>query len=344
MAVCCLTFMVACSSGGGSNDALNPYGFVVASYDSTSAPTLTSNDVRALEKPSTNSSTVFVGTGNGLFTFNSSAAAVFSKRPDVALTGKANQINNLVKDGTTGDMYICTDGGLFKYTKSTDSIAAEAAFAGEKVLSLAIKSTTEFWVGLASSTNCIAKSDSGTVTFYGSAQGIVASSVRNIYTNDTMVVACGVASDTTATGGLFRYYSGKVSGKDFVQIPANVGLAKGATSFFIVGTTWYAGGPDSGLISSTDNGLNWTQTALNNCTPVDFDSEIMNSLGTTRYWVSTDKALYLTYDLINFQPYDTTKNMAGNSTSNVLSFTQGSIWAANDGASGGLSSLAFDGN
>lgn len=336
--VVCLSFLVACSSGGGGlDDPINPYGFVISSYNSTSTPTLTNNDVRALAKPSSASTTMYVGTANGLFSFDSTVLTpVFTKVTD---SGLGNQvINNLIPDGD-GDMYICTDSGLYKYTATTKAITTVTGFAGKKTLSFTRENSTVFWVGLedlTASPTSVAKSDSGAVTFYGSGEGMTASSVRNIYVDTNRIIACGTGS--AGKGGLFQF---DPSAGKFVKQIVNVGLAKGATIFFTVGTTWYAGGPDSGLITSTDSGGTWTQTNLNSCAPVDFDTEIMNFAGNPRYWISTDKGLYLTYDFINFNAYTT--GMAGNSTENVVSPSMGSVWAANNG-SGGLSRLAFDGN
>ena len=336
--VVCLSFLVACgSSSGGLDNPINPYGFVISPFNSTSAPTLTNIDVRALAKHSSLSATMYAGTADGLFTFDSSAVTpVFSR---VTATALATQtINNLISDGD-GDMYICTDSGLYKYTATTNAITAVTGFEGKKTLCFTRKDSNVFWVGmedLTASTTSVAKSDTGVVTFYGSNENMTASSVRNIYVDANRVMACGTGS--AGNGGIFQFDT--TSGK-FVKQVINVGLANGATIFFTVGTTWYAGGPDSGLITSTDSGGTWSQTNLNSCAPVDFDTEIMNYIGTPRYWISTDKGLYLTYDFINFNPYTT--GMAGNSTENVVSPSTGIVWAANNGA-GGLSRLAFDGN
>ncbi len=147
-------------------------------------------------------------------------------------------------------------------------------------------------------------------------------------------MACGTGD--TGKGGLFKY---DPSSAAFVKQIVTTGLEKGASVFFKVGTNRYAGGPDSGLIVSTDNGNAWSKTSLQNCSPVYFTVETYNILGYQRYWIATDKATYLSYDMVNFVEYSTSKNLAGNAARQI--YAGASVWVANNG---GLSRLAFDGN
>lgn len=331
-----LPFLVACSGGGGGlDDALNPYGFVVTAFDTTSAATLPSNDVRSVIRP-TSAGSMYVGTNLGVASFDPAAATpVFT-----ALAGAPANVNKMVADGTQGDFYVCADNGLYKFDGVAKTFSAvDAQFTGKKVLSFARQTSSVFWVGLEDLTaaQTIAKVDNGVISFYGSANGITASAVADIYADTNMVMACGTGD--TGKGGLFRF---NPSADNFVVQVVTAGLEKGASLFFMLGTNWYAGGPDSGLLVSTDNGLNWAKTNLQNCTPVDFSVETYNMLGYQRYWIATEKAAYLSYDMINFGAYSTANALAGDSAKQIYSGSL--IWVANDGATGGLSRLAFDGN
>ena len=55
VAVSCLAFMVACGGGGGLDDALNPYGFVVSKFDSTNTNLPPGTNIRALARLNVNS-------------------------------------------------------------------------------------------------------------------------------------------------------------------------------------------------------------------------------------------------------------------------------------------------
>ncbi len=339
--ICVIPLLVACSSGGGGglDSAINPYGFVVTSFDTASANTLTNQDIRSTVRPTT-TGLMYAGTANGLFSFNPDLSApTFTKNTDAGLTNQS--INKIVADGI-GDMYICTDSGLFKYTATTASITAVPGFGGVKVLSFARQATSTFWVGLedlTATTNSVAKVDNGAITFYGTAKGMTASTVSDIFVDSTTIMACGTGS--TGKAGLFRF---DTSGDQFVKQVTNIGLASGATLFFKIGTAWYAGGPNSGLITSADSGNAWTQTNLTTQTPYSYTPEIVSSNSSTRYWIGTDKGAYLTYDMVNFVLYSTTNGLAGDSARGVSQSSSTVMWVANDGVSGGLSRLAFSGN
>lgn len=332
-----LPFLAACGGGGGGglDSALNPFGFVVSSFDTTSVPTLASNDVRSVIRPLANG-LMFVGTAAGIQSFDPAQ----STPTFTAVTGAPANVNKLVADGTAGNFYACTDTGLFKYDATAQTFTQDAGIGAKKVLTFARQSDTVFWVGLediSALTESVARVENNVVTFIGTAKGNTASATWNIYVDDAMVVACGTGD--TGKGGLFRY---NPSGAEFVKQVVNTGLDKGASLFFKLGTTWYAGGPDSGLIYSADNGLNWTKTNLQNCTPYHFSVEAYNFIGNQRYWIATDKATYVTYDMAAYGEFKGSSNLAGDASRQVYSGS--TVWVAHDGATGGISRLAFDGN
>lgn len=327
-----LPLLVACSSGGGSDAALNPYGFVIAAFKSTA---VTGLDVRSVIRPAA-AGLMYVGTSTGVYSFDSSVATpVFT-----AVAGAPTNVNKMISDGTNGDFYVCADSGLYKYDATAKIFTLDAGIGAKKVLDFARQTATVYWVGLedlTATTNSIAKVDTGAATFFGTAQGNTASAVADIYVDTNMVMACGAGD--TGKGGLFRY---DPSGTQFTRQPVTVGLEKGASLFFLIGTNWYAGGKDSGLVVSTDNGLTWTKTSLPVCSPVDFSVDVYNSLGYQRYWLATDQATYLSYDMTNFRAYTaTTDGLAGNSSAQI--YSGGLIWVANNGT-GGLTRMGFDGN
>jgi hypothetical protein len=325
--------MVACSGGdSGLDDALNPYGFVVAAFDSTSTPSLASNDIRTLVRPSS-TGPMYIGSDAGIQSFDPTKATI--SFTDIG--GSPTNINELVADGD--DFYVCCDTKLTKYDTTTNSFTDDTAIVSKKVLTFARQNDTTFWVGLEDNTaaQTVAKVENGVATFYGISQDMTASSVAHIYIDDDMVMACGTGD--TGKGGLFKY---DPSSDSFVKQVINTGLAEGATLFFTLGNTWYAGGPNSGLIKSSDNGNSWTTTALTACTPFDFAIETYNYLGYTRYWIATDKGTYLTYNMTNFANYDSSEQLAGDASRDVLA--DSTIWIANNGTGGGISRLAFDGN
>ena len=325
--------MIACSGGdSGLDDALNPYGFVVTAFDSTSNPSLASNDVRSLVRPS-KTGPVYLGSAAGIQSFD----PVQSTLTFTNLTGSPTNINKLVTD--SDDFHVCSDSGLFLYDTTATSFIKDNIIGSKKVLTFTRQNASTFWIGLEDNTaaQTIAKVENGSYTFYGVSEGMTASSVAHIYIDDDMVMACGTGD--TGKGGLFKY---DPSSDNFVKQVINTGLGQGATLFFTLGNTWYAGGPASDLITSTDYGNSWTNTTLTNCTPYDFVVETYNYLGNTRYWIATDKGAYLTYDMVNFVNYDSNDSLAGDSARDILEDSP--IWIANNGTGGGLSRLAFDGN
>ena len=337
----CLPFVIACSGGGGGlDDGLNPYGFQALKFEAAQTG-LATDDVRSILRPSSNGA-MFAATANGLYSFDpGSANPTFTKNTDTNLPAGSQSINKLVAD-SDGNMFICSDNGLFKYTASTASIAAVAGFAGKKVLTLAVKEANVYWVGLedlTASTTSVAKWDNGTLTSFGSTEGITASSVSNIYVDSDMIMVCGTGD--TGKGGLFRF---DASSNKFVRQAVNVGLTNGATVFFKINTTWYAGGPNSGIIYSTDSGNAWKESNLKSVTPVDYYKETVTYSGMTRYWFSTEKGVYLSYDMSSFALYSSQNGMAGDSASQVRGSVDNLLWVANNGVTGGITRLAFDGN
>jgi ligand-binding sensor domain-containing protein len=275
---------------------------------------------------------MYVGTDAGVASFDPNQTTLTF----TGLTGSPASVNKLVADQSAGDFYVCADNGLFKYDVAAGTFNSDVAFTGKKVLTFVRQSATVFWVGLEDLTAAatIAKVENGTASFYGTAQGITASSVAGIYIDDNMVMAAGTGD--TGKGGIFRF---DPSGNQFARQTVTIGLSKGATLFFKLGTNWYAGGPDSGLVVSTDNGGTWSQTNLKDCTPVDFSVENYNFIGNQRYWVASEKATYLSYDMVNFAAFTTANQLAADSSNQVYSGS--TIWIAHNG---GLSRMAFDGN
>ncbi|MGM0600311.1 MAG: hypothetical protein ACQETH_10915, partial [Candidatus Rifleibacteriota bacterium] len=253
--------MIACSSGGsGLDDALNPFGFVVTAFDSTSNSSLASNDIRSLVRPSS-SGPIYLGSAAGVQSFDPSQATLSF----TSLSGSPTNINKLTAD--SDNFYVCSDSGLSKYDTTANSFSNEAAIGAKKALTFARQNDTTFWVGLEDDTaaQTVAKVENGVATFYGVSEGMTASSVAYIYIDDNMVMACGTGD--SGKGGLFKY---DPSADGFVKQVINTGLAEGATLFFTLGDAWYAGGPNSGLIKSSDNGNSWTNTGLTGCTPFAF--------------------------------------------------------------------------
>ncbi len=337
-----LPFLIACSSGGGGlAPALNPFGFVISSFNTAKNATLTTSDVRALVFPKVAGS-MYAGTDAGLFSFDPSVVTPVFTRVDTGAIAALPSINALVADGTDGDFYICTDNGLKKFNAAASTITdVDAAFTGKKVLTVKRQSTTVLWVGLedvAATTQSVAKIDSGVVAFYGTAQGMTASSVADIYAASDIVIACGTGS--TGKTGLFKFNS---TAGTFAQEAVNTGLEKGASVLAKIGEGWYAAGPDSGVIVSTNNRDTWAKTNLQNCSPRALVVEpAANALG-TRYWIPTEKGLYLSYNMSDFHLFTTTKGLAADVTSHV-SAAGSIVYSSHNTAAGGISRLGFDGN
>lgn len=326
------SFMAGCGGDGKLADALNPFGYLISSFTTAKNPTLLSSDVRSLIRPAANGN-MFAGTATGLFSFDPTVVTPTFTTVDGALA-----VNRLVADGTAGDFFICTDNGLKKSTAAVITDVNFADFNGKKVLTIKRQSDTVLWVGLedvTATTNSVAKIDAGVVTFYGTAQGMTASSVSNIYIDENIVIACGTGD--TGKGGLFKFNS---TNSTFVAEAVNTGLEKGASLLVKIGTSFYAGGPDSGLIVSTNNRESWTKTALQDCSPVNVVTELAtNALG-NRYWISTEKGVYLTYNFVNFKLYTTVEGIPGNATREIYSVGD-VVYSAHNG---GIARFAFDGN
>jgi ligand-binding sensor domain-containing protein len=336
-AIVAALFLTACGGGDGSLDsALNPYGFVISAFDSSNT-NLASDDVRSVIRSSA-SGPMYAATNLGVASFSlADATPVFTPLP-----GSPTDVNKLVPDGTSGDFFVCADNGLFKYNATTGNFSPETDFAGKRVLDFTRQSDSVYWVGLEDlvTAKSIARVESGVATkFYGPdpSEGNTASSVACIYVDSDMVMAAGTGD--TGNGGLFKF---DPSGDKFIKQSVTTGLAKGATLFFRLGTNWYAGGPDSGLVVSTDNGNSWNETGLKDCTPVDFSIERYNYIGNQRYWIASEKGAWLSYDMANFQSYTTSKQLAADAAAQI--FTGSGVWVAHPGVGGGLSRLAFDGN
>lgn len=340
LVVLLLPMLIGCSGGDGQlAAALNPFGFLVSSFNSTKNPTLTSSDVRSLVKPTT-AGNIFAGTAAGLFSFDPNSAVPTFTRVDAPAIPA---INKLVVDGTAGDFFICTDTGLKKYTAASKTIADvnAADFGGKKVLTIARQSDNILWVGLediTAATNSVARINAGVVNFYGTAQGLTASAVADIYVTDALAIACGTGA--AGKGGLFKFNS---TTGNFAAEAVNVGLENGASMLTLIGSNWYAAGPDSGMIVSTNNRDTWTRTALQNCSPVSLTvEEATNALG-RRYWIASEKGVYLSYNLADFTLFSTTNGLPVNNTNQII--VAGDIlYSAHAAVTGGISRFVFDGN
>lgn len=337
-----LPFLLACSAGGdGLAPGLNPFGFVISSFNTAKNPTLTSSDVRALVFPKA-SGNMYAGTDAGLFSFDPSVVTPTFARVDTGAIAALPAINGLVADGTDGDFYICTDNGLKKFNAAASTITdVDASFTGKKVLTVKRQNTTTLWVGLedaTAATQSVARIVSGAVTFYGTAQGMTASAVADIYATDDIVIACGTG--TAGKLGLFKFNS---TAGTFAMEAVNTGLEKGASAIAMIGTAWYAAGPDSGIIVSTNNRDTWAKSNLQNCSPRAIVVEpSANALG-TRYWIPTEKGLYLSYNMTDFHLFASTKGLAADVTSHV-SAAGSIVYSSHNTAAGGISRLGFDGN
>ncbi len=333
------SFLIGCGGDGKMAEALNPFGFLIFSFNTTKNPTLTDSNVRSLIRPAADGK-MYAGTSAGLFSFDpTQITPAFTRVDTIALPA----INRLVADGAAGDFFICTDNGLKKYTAATQVISDvnAADFNGKKVLTIKRQSDTVLWVGLedvTAATDSMAKIDAGVATFFGTAEGMTASSVSNIYTDTNLVIACGTGS--AGKGGLFKFNS---TNNTFAAEAVNVGLAKGATALVNIGTSWYAAGPESGLIVSTNNRDTWATTALQNCSPVNVITEVTNTALGNRYWISTEKGVYLTYNFVDFKLYTTADGIPANSTSEIYGASD-LVYSAHNAVAGGIGRFAFNGN
>jgi hypothetical protein len=122
-------FSLACSSGGGSDSALNPYGFVISAFNKASVPSLPSNNIRSVIRPLANSP-MYVGTDAGVASFDPNQTTLTF----TGLTGSPASVNKLVADQSAGDFYVCADNGLFKYDVAAGTFNSDVAFTGKKVL------------------------------------------------------------------------------------------------------------------------------------------------------------------------------------------------------------------
>ncbi|MBI3039596.1 hypothetical protein HYY75_11235, partial [bacterium] len=284
-----LPILIGCGGGGGGlfsgDKGVNAYGYSFSFLNSSSTPSLTNPDIKAIALPFSNGGTGYAGSANGLFSFNLLAnPVVFSKAID---PGLSNQVINCLLLETSGDLLVGTDNGIFRRTVSTGSFSAIVGLEGKRVFALAEPSSGTIWAGLedlASQTNSIARSkNGGAFSFWGAGNGLTASSVVSIFADADMVVACGIGDIGKA--GAFRFSE---SGNKFTQLDTPLG--SGATLFTRSGNTWYVGGPSGGLYVSSDSGTKW-DTLIKDITPYAFVQEF--SAQSTKTWVSSDKGLYL---------------------------------------------------
>lgn len=317
LALVLVSALVGCDGGGLFNpaDAINPYGFIFKLFNNANAAPLPT-DVRSVVYDTANAR-LFVGANTGLFTANPNADP-----PAVAAIDNATLNDKIIQClliEKSGDLLIGTSVGLFRRNKDTGAVVEveNASFGGKSVMCLAQPDADTVWVGLAGQASPIARITNAGVTLYGNADGMTANTIRQIYADTSRVLVAGTGD--ADKGGLF-----KLNGAAFtlVNSPFNLNGATGATLVTMLDTTWYVGGIDKGLQKTTDQGDTWTEvlSATSNITPY----QLLND--GSRYWVSSNKGLYITYDLSTFQLFNTANRLSTNHTYQ-LAATPSMIWA-----------------
>lgn len=331
LSILLISALVGCSSGGGGGGSadVNPYGYSFTTLTTATTPTLTSNDIQSVAL-NLDKTILFVGTGAGLFTGDPNAGTMsFTQDPSASLAGRAIQC--LLRD-TNGDLLIGTDSGLYRRAAATGIVTAIAALAARNVLSLAQVDANTIWVGMrddSAATQSIARStDGGTAfTFFGTAQGITASAVVQIYADTAMVMACGTGN--TGKAGLFKF---SASGNSFLL--QDTPMSNGVTMFNQFGTTWYVGGTDAGLYSSANSGGAWTKV-IDAITPYQIVLE-----NNSRYWIPSSKGLYLTFDFAAFSLFNTGNRLNRDDCRN-FTYSTDHVWVTHPGATGALNRGLF---
>jgi len=315
--------LVGCDGGGLFNpaDAINPYGYIFKNFTTATAPTLPT-DVRSIVYDASKLTLFIGGKGTGLFSVNpnSDPPTAINQATATAELG-ARIVQCLAVDKKTGDLFIGTNLGLFRCNKTTGVTTPVAAIAANSsVLSIAQPDNDTLWVGLfddSADTNSIARSvDSGAnFTLFGTDDGMTASAVVQIHADANVTLAAGTGSAGKA--GLFKFNKQMLK---FAPID-NAPFENGATLINVFGTSWYAGGVNKGLHVSTDSGTTWVEllSSTSSITPY----QILNE--SDRYWVSSNKGLYLTYNLKDFNLFNTASRL-GKDLSRQLASASSMIW------------------
>lgn len=329
--------IVGCGGGGGD---LAP-GFDASAYSFTAftpanTPSLGNADVRAVLPIDTNTiRRLYVGTAAGLYAADPTQSTLtFTKVTDAGLpTDALSQSINTLLYTKAGEVWIGTDGGLFTMNLTTGVVTAVNRLKGEMVTALAQQKSDLYWVGLATttaSTTALASTTNGIdFSFYGKDQGMTASRVVMIHATEdpALVVVCGQGQ--TGKGGLFKF---NVSLNSFSVMDAP--LTNGATLFTALGTTYYAGGPGSGLLYQAERDGAW-KTLIADITPYAFNAVSYGS--GYRTWIGANDGLRLTFDLATFKAFTTANGLASTTCTTVRQSTLGTFIGHGGGTDGGLS-------
>ncbi|MFZ2955797.1 MAG: hypothetical protein WA705_02730 [Candidatus Ozemobacteraceae bacterium] len=322
--------MIGCGGGGdifSSGEPLNMYGYTFSTFSTINAAATTSADVRAI-LITTEAGGAFAGTADGLYAFDTSVVTpVFTKVATAALNGLA--VNCLARESTE-NMLIGTDRGLFRRDLYYGITSEVTSLSLKNIRTIAVQSSGTVWLGLTdptASTTSLARLKDGVLTTWGKDHGMTASSVVNIWAEtDGKVYVCGTGD--VGKGGVFEFNEALNTFRPMNYVP----LASGATLFFKAGASWFAGGPASGMYVSTDSGSNWTKVAIGDVTPTGYALDSMSSF--TRYWVSTDKGVFLSYDLLTWTGFSKTNRLNQENCATIQD-REGSIWLGHSFAAGG---------
>ncbi len=306
--------LVGCDGGGLFNpaDAINPYGFIFKLFTNANAAPLPT-DVRSVVYDSTNQR-LFVGANPGLYTAAPNADPPTATLVDNAtLNGKIIQCLLIEK---SGNLLIGTNVGLFRRNKDDGAVVEveAASFNGKSVVCLAQQDADTLWIGLAGQANPIARIANNVVTLYGAAQQMTANTIWQIHADSSRVLVA--ATGDANQGGLFKFTNNAFSKLD------SPFSTNGATLVTVLDTTWYVGGVNKGLQKTTDQGDTWTVVLsdTSNITPY----QILLDDG--KYWVSSNKGLYLSYNLTDFHLFNTA-NRLGKDYTRQLASAPSMIWA-----------------
>jgi ligand-binding sensor domain-containing protein len=331
-----VAFLLGCATDGSGvftpDEGVDPYGYEFQSmFGSTNASVPA--DLRAVViDPDTGK--LFVGGYDGLYVVDPTAGTpVFSK----ITAGFASSTVNCLYRESNGDLLIGTDQGLYRRT-TAGAVSAISGLGVDslRIMSVTRQSSTIIWVGVedvSALTRSIAKAENdGAFVFYGAAEGMTASSVVQIAADNDLVVACGVGGEA----GLFQFTGTKFKLQDDIL------LTEGARMFYKTATSWYVGGPGSGLKTTSTSGATRTwKTLIESVTPYALVAD--TSMSMARYWLATSKGLYLSYDLATWQKFDASHRLPLDNCV-ALAVRNNVVWIAHPSPAGGLSYGYFKGD
>lgn len=329
-----LLLLIGCS-GGSSNlfspdKAADPFGFEFVSFANATIASVPA-DLRAIVAHKI-SGKIFAGGNDGLYEVNTTTGSpIFTK----LTTSFASSTVNALLVESDGDMLIGTGNGLYRRNNPDGSFASVSGLETKRVLALALQGTNTVWAGIedaAITTNSVARSENGgAFTFFGSSSGMTASAVVSIYADSDLVVACGVGG----AGGFFQFTGTKFKVQDDILLP------EGATLFYPTSTNWYVGGTAAGLKTTSTSGATrkWT-TLVQNVTP--FSLVYENSTFDQRYWLTTDKGLFLSYNLTDWTKFDSSGRLKMDNCRGITA-QEGDLWLVHP-VPGGITHGYFKGD